>query len=62
MPKYEGPELLLHEFLSAALNEIELSSSHYEGFDVGQRPPAHFGLETVWANKQSRKRWETEGI
>jgi len=54
--KYEGSEVLLHEFLSAALNEVELSSSHYESFDVGQGPTAHFGLEVVWANKQSRKR------
>ena len=62
MPKYEGPEVLLHEFLNAALNDIELSNLHYESFDVGQGPAAHFGLEMVWANKQSRKRWETEGI
>jgi hypothetical protein len=62
MPKYEGPEVQLHEFLSTALNDIELSNSHYESFDVGQGPTAHFGLEMVWANKQSPKRWETEGI
>lgn len=62
MLKYEGPEVLFHEFLSAALNEIELSSSHYESFDVGQGPAARFGLEAVWANKQPRKRWETEGM
>jgi hypothetical protein len=62
MLKYEGSEVLLHEFLSAALDEIELSSSHYEIFDVGQGPRARCGLEAVWANKQSCKRWETERI
>ena len=62
MLKYEGPEVLLHEILSAALNKIETSSSHYEIFDVGRGATVHFGLEAVWANKQSRKRWETEGV
>jgi hypothetical protein len=60
MLKYEGLEVPFHEFLSAALNEVKLSSSHYENFDVGQGPTAHFGLEAMWVNKQSRKRWETE--
>jgi len=52
----EGPETLIHEFLSAALNEIELSSLHYEIFDAGQGPSADFALEAVLANKQSRQR------
>jgi hypothetical protein len=53
MLKYDRPEVLFHEFLNAALNEIELSISHYESFDVGQGPTAHFGLEAVWANSHA---------
>lgn len=51
MPMCEVAEVLLHEFLTSALNEIELSGSHYDSFDAGRGPTALFVLEAVWANE-----------